>query len=166
MKRSLTGGTILLTTTLAAQAFLFQNLHHFEAPPYEPAAALAMATNGWLYGTTYLGGDHGQGAVFKITTNGTYSNVWHFTGGADGAFPQAALVSASDGNLWHDERRRNVQRRDGVPADPGGRLDRSPFVLLGPRWRAAARRIHPRSRRRALRHHRLRGNQLRQRNGV
>ena len=100
MKRSLTGGTILLTTTLAAQAFLFQNLHHFEAPPYEPAAALAMATNGWLYGTTYLGGDHGQGAVFKITTNGTYSNVWHFTGGADGAFPQAALVSASDGNLY------------------------------------------------------------------
>lgn len=100
MKRSLTGGTILFTAALSAQAFLFQNLFHFEAPPYDPEAALAMATNGWLYGTTFLGGDHGQGAIFKITTNGDYATVWHFTGGADGAFPEAALLAASDGNFY------------------------------------------------------------------
>ena len=100
MKRTLAGGTILFMAALSAQAFLFQNHYHFEAPPYEPAAALVMGPNGWLYGTTFLGGDHGQGAIFTITTNGDYSTLWHFTGGADGSFPQAAMVSASDGNLY------------------------------------------------------------------
>lgn len=100
MKRSLTGGAVLFTAALSAHAFMFQNLYHFEAPPCEPAAALVMATNGWLYGTTYYGGDHGQGTIFKISTNGVYSNVWHFTGGADGAFPWAPLLAASDGNLY------------------------------------------------------------------
>ncbi len=101
MKRlRMVAGFLFFAATLSVRAFLFQNLYHFEAPPYDPEGALAMATNGWLYGTTSQGGAHGQGAVFKISTNGVYSNVWHFAGGADGSFPEAALLAANDGNFY------------------------------------------------------------------
>ena len=69
-----------------------------------PEGTLALASDGKLYGTTYLGGISnnvpGYGAVFRITTNGVVTPLYSFTNGTDGAYPVAGLVAASDGNLY------------------------------------------------------------------
>lgn len=44
-----------------------------------------------LYGTTVSGGAYGSGTVFDVTTAGTEEVLYSFTGGADGAYPYAAL---------------------------------------------------------------------------
>jgi len=51
-----------------------------------------------LYGTTYQGGSGGCGVVFKVNTDGSgYAALKNFTGGSDGANPQASLVLAGGG---------------------------------------------------------------------
>jgi uncharacterized repeat protein (TIGR03803 family) len=58
----------------------------------DPEAGLALQGN-VLYGTTYSGGSSGNGIVFRVNTSGTgFTNIWTFSGGANGANPQAALV--------------------------------------------------------------------------
>jgi uncharacterized repeat protein (TIGR03803 family) len=68
-----------------------------------PYAGLIQATNGNLYGTTYNGGAHGGGTVFKITPTGTPTTVYSFcsqSGCADGGAPWAGLIQATDGNFY------------------------------------------------------------------
>jgi uncharacterized repeat protein (TIGR03803 family) len=65
-----------------------------------PYAGLMQASDGNLYGTTEDGGTNGYGAVFRITTNGTLTSLYSFTGGHDGANPRGGLVQASDGKLY------------------------------------------------------------------
>jgi uncharacterized repeat protein (TIGR03803 family) len=73
-----------------------------------PLASLIQASDGNLYGTTYYGGSGacifgGCGTVFKISnpsTSPTESVIYSFAGGADGGYPQASLIQASDGNLY------------------------------------------------------------------
>jgi uncharacterized repeat protein (TIGR03803 family) len=64
-----------------------------------PEYSLVQANDGYLYGTTVDGGANYLGTVFRMTTNGTLFTLYSFTGGADGAFPEA-LAQASDGNLY------------------------------------------------------------------
>ena len=40
------------------------------------------------------------GTVFKISTNGALTSLYSFTGGNDGANPNAGLVQGSDGNFY------------------------------------------------------------------
>jgi uncharacterized repeat protein (TIGR03803 family) len=76
-----------------------------------PTAGLVQASNGDFYGTTSYGGasactgfNPGCGAVFKITPSGALTTLYSFCaeGGAcwDGAFPDAALVEATNGDLY------------------------------------------------------------------
>jgi uncharacterized repeat protein (TIGR03803 family) len=74
-----------------------------------PKAAVIQASDGNLYGTTELGGlfgctsDYGCGTVFKIsnpTTSPVERVIHRFAPGSDGAFPDASLIQASDGNLY------------------------------------------------------------------
>jgi uncharacterized repeat protein (TIGR03803 family) len=69
-----------------------------------PYAGVVQATDGNFYGTTYEGGNYGQGTVFKITPAGELTSLYSFClGGApcvDGNLPTAALVQGSDGNLY------------------------------------------------------------------
>jgi uncharacterized repeat protein (TIGR03803 family) len=65
-----------------------------------PVAGLVQANDGNLYGTTEDGGTNGYGVVFRITTNGVLTPLYSFTGGGDGAYPEAAVVEANDGNLY------------------------------------------------------------------
>jgi uncharacterized repeat protein (TIGR03803 family) len=68
-----------------------------------PVASVIQAADGNLYGTTYYGGSGGNGAVFKISDPGgtpTESVIYSFTGGADGAYPYASVMLASDGNIY------------------------------------------------------------------
>jgi uncharacterized repeat protein (TIGR03803 family) len=64
-----------------------------------PSAALILANDGNLYGTTLAGGAYGRGTVFKMTLGGNVTVLYAFRGGSDGATPTASLVQAMDGSL-------------------------------------------------------------------
>jgi len=66
-------------------------------------SGLIQGSDGNLYGVTSAGGSSSLGTIFKVTTDGTFTNLANFTGttGATlGSAPSAALVQASDGNLY------------------------------------------------------------------
>jgi uncharacterized repeat protein (TIGR03803 family) len=68
-----------------------------------PQAILFQATDGNLYGTTNVGGTHGQGTIFKISLSGKLTTLYSFcaqTNCADGAQPYTGLIQASDGNFY------------------------------------------------------------------
>jgi uncharacterized repeat protein (TIGR03803 family) len=69
-----------------------------------PTCPLIFDAAGNLYGTTFAGGAHGYGNVFKLTPNadGTWTeHVLHqFTGGKDGATPFAGVTFDASGNLY------------------------------------------------------------------
>jgi uncharacterized repeat protein (TIGR03803 family) len=71
---------------------------------YDSLAALVQGADGNFYGTTYHGGAYGYGTVFKITPSGgpptTLYSFCKYSGCTDGAYPEAALVQATDGNLY------------------------------------------------------------------
>jgi uncharacterized repeat protein (TIGR03803 family) len=81
------------------------NLHSFTglSDGAGPQSGLVLGRDGKLYGTTAGGGMNaasgGDGVVFQITPSGVFTNLFSFSG-TNGANPFAALVQASDGNLY------------------------------------------------------------------
>jgi uncharacterized repeat protein (TIGR03803 family) len=65
-----------------------------------PYSGLVQGSDGSLYGTTYQGGTNGHGTIFKLTTNGTFTSLYSFTGTNDGGNPYAGLVPGPDGNFY------------------------------------------------------------------
>ncbi|NOS70502.1 MAG: hypothetical protein HOP33_11285 [Verrucomicrobia bacterium] len=59
-----------------------------------------QTADGNLHGTTYYGGVHGFGTLFKTTTNGNLTSLYSFGGASDGANPFAGLVQGADGYLY------------------------------------------------------------------
>jgi uncharacterized repeat protein (TIGR03803 family) len=65
-----------------------------------PIGGLVEATDGVFYGTTEAGGISGDyGTVFKITTDGTFTNLFTFDDD-NGAEPQGTLLQATNGNFY------------------------------------------------------------------
>jgi uncharacterized repeat protein (TIGR03803 family) len=82
----------------------FTNLYSFTSlGGYEPntdgaypEAGLVLSDN-TLYGTAENGGSSGAGTVFAINTDGTgFTNLYAFTGGSDGGYPEAGLILSSN----------------------------------------------------------------------
>jgi uncharacterized repeat protein (TIGR03803 family) len=71
-----------------------------------PAGGLVLAKDGNFYGTTTWGGQGinqnfaGFGTIFKMSPDGTLTNLYKFTGGSDGGFIYAGLVQGGDGWLY------------------------------------------------------------------
>jgi uncharacterized repeat protein (TIGR03803 family) len=65
-----------------------------------PFGSVIMDAAGNLYGTTYVGGGHGYGTVFKLEPSGTETVLHSFTDGADGSLPSGNLIMDADGNLY------------------------------------------------------------------
>jgi probable HAF family extracellular repeat protein/uncharacterized repeat protein (TIGR03803 family) len=69
----------------------------------QPYAGLIQASDGNFYGTTRFGGANSSGTVFSIGSGGTLLTLYSFcpqTGCPDGDQPNAALVQATNGNLY------------------------------------------------------------------
>jgi uncharacterized repeat protein (TIGR03803 family) len=77
-------------------------LHKFTGTPdgYFPESLLARDKAGNLYLTTYIGGNLGLGAVFKMDTTGKETLLYSFSGGSDGCFPKPGVISDAAGNLY------------------------------------------------------------------
>ncbi len=76
-----------------------------------PYSRLVQGRDGYLYGTTSNGGancrlngfqnlQYGYGTIFRVSTDGVLTSLYSFTGGNDGASPQAGLIQGSDGNFY------------------------------------------------------------------
>lgn len=77
-------------------------LHAFGGSDGEqPSVGLILGSDGNFYGTTQGGGSNSCfcGVVFRITPGGVTSTLHSFSGD-DGASPLAALVQATNGNLY------------------------------------------------------------------
>jgi uncharacterized repeat protein (TIGR03803 family) len=86
------------------------------ADPQSPPILVHGTT---LYGTTYRGGTHGKGTVYRIDQHGTESILYSFGPPPDGAHPKASL-------LWHDG------ELYGVTAEGGTRNAVGTFFKLAP----------------------------------
>jgi len=66
----------------------------------EPATTLVQGSDDSFYGTTRGPGSSKSGTVFKISTEGVLTTLYAFSGGLDGAIPEAPLVQGRDGSFY------------------------------------------------------------------
>jgi len=83
----------------------FTNLHSFTFDEGERSAGgLVEGRDGCFYGTTvgsmYYESPTNWGTVFKISSDGTFTTLYSFGGGNDGAHPYAGLVQGCDGYFY------------------------------------------------------------------
>jgi uncharacterized repeat protein (TIGR03803 family) len=92
----------LLPVTSRGTGVSVINLHSFDVDfnGEAPSGSLVQGANGLFYGTTFEGGSANAGVIFDVSSNGAVNTVYTFTNGVDGAFPQAGLFLASDGNFY------------------------------------------------------------------
>ena len=67
-----------------------------------PTGGVLLSTDGAFYGTTPGGGSAGQfgyGVLYRLTPSGAFAIIHEFAGDADGAYPWAAPIEASDGKF-------------------------------------------------------------------
>ncbi len=69
-----------------------------------PVAALILAADGNIYGTTYVGGENNLGTIFRLVVSAgptyTVELLHSFAGAADGANPYAALLQSNPGGFY------------------------------------------------------------------
>jgi uncharacterized repeat protein (TIGR03803 family) len=68
-----------------------------------PSTALTISASGSIYGTTYYGGNNGQGTVFALTASSTGVReriVYNFAGGLGGGSPATQLVLGAGNALY------------------------------------------------------------------
>jgi uncharacterized repeat protein (TIGR03803 family) len=86
--------TLLFSFTQGTSGFLNGN---------NPADGFVEANDGFLYGTTFNGGEHNDGVLFRISKAGTGFKVLHnfcsSANCADGSIPNGLLLG-QDGNLY------------------------------------------------------------------
>ena len=96
-------GTIFKITPSGSLATLYRFSQGGPTDGTVPYAGLVQATNRYLYGTTWIGGINGEGAVFKISPSGTLTTLYAFcsqSACADGSHPSAGLVQSTNGTLY------------------------------------------------------------------
>ena len=95
----------------------FTVLHHFgrNPGPASPVAPVTQASDGRFYGTTLHGGPSDNGTVFTIEPSGEVRVLHNFADTADGRWPSAGLLQATDGLFYGTASAGGL----GVPGAPG-----------------------------------------------
>jgi len=79
------------------------NVIHSFAGSEGPYGGVTMDAAGNLYGTTFAGGAHLFGSVYKLAPSGggwTFTDLYDFTGGNDGGYPYGTVTIDANGNLY------------------------------------------------------------------
>lgn len=92
-------GLLLVSGVVHADTH-FDVLKAFDATAQNPVAPLLQGSDGAFYGTTSQGGAANAGTVFQVTPAGTFTVLYTFTGGADGAYPYGGLIQGADGSVY------------------------------------------------------------------
>src|SRR5277367_6011588 len=95
------GAWLLLVASPSLQAgVVFTTLHSFTTNLNGglPSAPPIQGDDGFLYGTTTIGGTTRLGTVYRAATNGMFTLLYSFTNGIDGSHPTAGLIQATDGS--------------------------------------------------------------------
>ena len=80
--------------------FSVLNSFDFTGPDgYDPFGSLVQANDGNFYGTTWAGGAHDKGTVYRLSQAGVITTIHSFDG-TDGVRPGAGLTIAADGFLY------------------------------------------------------------------
>jgi len=91
----------LLSGALTSGAQPFTTLYSFGTGPANPRANLTPGPGGFFYGTAATGGQYGDGAVFRVSTNGNLMTLASFGSFLkDGTWPYAGLTPGADGNFY------------------------------------------------------------------
>jgi len=101
------GGTVFKITLSGTLTTLYSFCSKSAcADGWNPIAGLVQATDGDFYGTTTRGGANNGGTVFKITPSGALTTIYSFCSQstpdqcADGAYPEAGLIQATNGDFY------------------------------------------------------------------
>ena len=66
----------------------------------QPEGGLRQGSDGFLYGTTLVGGANGRGTVFKLSLSGSLTTLHSFAADGDGYYPDSGVVEGPDTNLY------------------------------------------------------------------
>ena len=95
------GGGAVARVTPAGAVTTIAVLNGNDGVGAQSYARLIQASDGNLYGTTYVGGENGGGTVFRVTLAGVLTTI-HSFGGSKGEplLPYSGVVQAADGFLY------------------------------------------------------------------
>jgi uncharacterized repeat protein (TIGR03803 family) len=65
-----------------------------------PIGNLLIGKDGKFYGTAVIGGAHGWGTVFRMSSTGQIDTLYSFAGAPDGQYPNGTLIADKAGNLY------------------------------------------------------------------
>ncbi len=96
---ALSFGIVFKLTTSGEETVLYT----FAGKPGDGGSpsSIIQASDGNFYGTTFIGGTHNLGTVYKITPDGAETVLYSFgTNDNDGTRPETGLVQGTDGNFY------------------------------------------------------------------
>ena len=149
--RLLQGMGAIALLSIASAAFATQDelaarrvavVHTFTGTPdgIQPMGGLAKGPDGGLYGTTVYGGEYGydplsgangNGTIFRISTNNTYSVLYSFThlqadfSNTDGRWPDRTLAIAPERMVWRTRTQRALDWHVVLVVDVSGSMEPS-----------------------------------------
>ena len=91
-------GLMIFLPGFIARAALQVEIHAFPNADFLPAG-LVQGADGNFYGTMHQAGSSGNGAVFRVTPNGAFTNLVCFNG-TNGMDPKSRLTLGTDGNFY------------------------------------------------------------------
>jgi len=93
------GGTVFSVSPSSGTETVLYSFAGDRTDGGDPQAELLQGSDGDLYGTTYTGGAHGDGTIFKVSpTSGAETVLFSFSGGSSEL--ASGLIQGSDGNLY------------------------------------------------------------------
>ncbi len=118
------GGGTVFELSPSGSGWTFNLLCSLQGTGYSgPQSSLTMDGQGNLYGTTYAGGQHGVGSVFKATRNGSdwvCTDLHDFLQDGNGVTPIAGVTLDSQGNLYGTTAYGGLQSQNYCPDDGCG----------------------------------------------
>ncbi|MGO8696185.1 MAG: choice-of-anchor tandem repeat GloVer-containing protein [Limisphaerales bacterium] len=129
----LTSGTVFAINSTGS----LTTVGHLGGGGQGPQAGLAQGSDGRFYGTVpgAISASPNGGGVFSVGAGGDFITLYQFTNGLDGAFPETALVQATDGNFYGMANYGGPTTSSGIPqgtifrVSPG---DEPPWIVTQP----------------------------------